>query len=297
MERIVTDGTSGMTRRELVAAAAAMTALLIVSGNMLGCSLATALRGKPGMATVGSGEDGASPAAHRTIKVFLLGGQSNMNGSGRAGDLPPELQRPQEDVLFFHTRSSSVTSLRPGTGSGFGPEITFGRTIADALPDESFALIKHAEAATDLENQWDPAEGSSYAAFRSVVAGGLEALAKEGHPIEIVGMLWTQGERDARMGFGATYEANLKAFITDIRSRYGAGMPFFISQLSSAQTNLPAAGLDLVRKAQAKVAAADPTSHLVVTDTFGMRPDDLHFSSPGNMALGRGFADAYLRLR
>jgi len=238
--------------------------------------------------------DGEGKTA-RPINVFLLGGQSNMDGSGMASDLPHDLQEPQKDIFFFHINSPHLTRLLPV--GGFGPEITFGRTVADAFPNESFALIKHAVGATDLENQWDPATGPTYGSFRRVVADGLEALVQEGYAVGIVGMLWTQGERDARMGFGATYEANLNEFIGDIRSRYGASLPFFISQLSSRQTDLPARGLSLVRQAQANVADAGDTNHLIVTDCFDMRTDNLHFSSNGQMALGRGFADSYIKWR
>ena len=269
----------------------------MIASAVSGC--ATTARTTPDGEAKGTAFDtersGKPSESGRTIKVFLLGGQSNMDGSGASGDLPPILRKPQDDILFFHTRSSSLTRLQPGTGSGFGPEITFGRTIADALPGESFALIKHAEGGTDLENQWDPAAGSSYAAFRGVVARGLDALSRNGYSVQIAGMLWTQGERDARMGFSATYAANLAEFIADIRSRYSAGLPFHVSQLSSLQTNLPAAGLAQVRAAQERVTAVDPNSHLIATDAFRMRPDNLHFSSAGNMALGRGFADSVLR--
>ncbi len=235
------------------------------------------------------------PEPNNRIKVFLLGGQSNMMGSNtEISDLPPELQVPQTDILFFYG-TGSLMYLQPGSGSAsaYGPEITFGRTVADTFSNESFALIKHAESATNLKYDWDPATGSSYSAFRNVVADGLSALTDAGYIVEIVGMLWTQGERDVREGYEASYEANLQQFIADIRSRYGENLPFFISQLSSQQTNLPASELALIRQAQANVASADANSHLIVTDTFEMGADNLHFSSAGQIALGQGFADAY----
>jgi len=228
------------------------------------------------------------------IKVFLLGGQSNMSGSGTAvSDLPPELQGAQSDILFFHGSSSALEHLQPGSGSSYGPEITFGRAVADTFTNDTFALIKYARGATDLENDWNPATGSTYTVFRNVVSNGLNALVQAGYAVEIVGMLWTQGERDARLGFEAAYETNLHEFVADVRSRYGVGLPFFVSQLSSQQTSLPASGLAKVRQAQASIAAVDPDTYLIVTDTFDMGDDNLHFSSAGQMALGQGFADAY----
>ena len=235
------------------------------------------------------------------VKVFLLGGQSNMlGGSTDENDLPVGLQGEQTDVLFYHNGLSALGNLQPGSGStaiAFGPEITFGRTVADTYANDSFALIKYAKGGTDLENDWDPATGAEYTTFREVVTQGLAKLTEAGHEVEIVGMLWTQGERDAKQGFEAAYETNLTNFIADIRSRYGADLPFFISQLSSQQTDIPAAPLAQVRQAQANVAAADPDSHLIVTDTYGMQADNLHFTSAGQMALGDGFADAYQAMR
>jgi len=185
------------------------------------------------------------------VKVFLLGGQSNMDGRASQGGLPAALQNPQFDVLLY-TRTGTpgiggtLTFLQPGSfrtdGSGnlFGPEVTLGRTLADALPGENFALIKHALGGTDLENDWDPSTGPTYAAFKNTVADGLTALAAAGHTTEIAGMLWLQGERDVVVSdaFANAYEANLTAFIGDVRNEYGeafaaAALPFVIPEPSS----------------------------------------------------------------
>ncbi len=229
------------------------------------------------------------------LKVFLLGGQSNMQGVGNNSDLPAALQSPQNDVLMYF--GSSLTVLQPGfgnTSSQFGPEITFGRTLADARPAENFALIKYAVSGTDLENQWDPNTGSIYANFQNTVSNGLTALANAGHTTEIVGMLWTQGERDAREGYGPNYEANLNELIADVRTNYGTDLPFLLSQLSSGQTNLPALGLGQVRQAQANVATADPLAWMINTDLFSLNTDDLHFDATGQQSLGTAFATSYL---
>jgi len=241
----------------------------------------------------------AASAQADDVKVFLLGGQSNMQGVGLNTDLPPALQGPQNDVLMYF--GSSLTVLQPGFGAGssyFGPEITFGRTIADAFPAENFALIKYAASGTDLANAWDPNTGGTYNTFRNVVTNGLTALANAGHTTDIVGMLWTQGERDVVIGTSGQYQANLVEFIADVRTRYGTDLPFFLSQLSSGQTDLvrraSLAELNAVRQAQANVAAIDPNSYLIVTDTFGLNSDDLHFNAAGQMALGQAFGQSYI---
>jgi hypothetical protein len=233
---------------------------------------------------------GSAAAAH--YKVVLLGGQSNMDGRGATSGLPAALQSPQPNVLLFE--GSTLAPLEP-SGADFGPEITFGHTIADALPSDKFALIKHAASGTDLHTDWDPAAGGTYSTFRTRVTNGLAALQSGGNTTEIVGMLWTQGERDAKDNrTTAQYEADLTEFIGDVRTRYGADLPFFVSQLSSLQTNISAAQLAEIRPAQANVAAVDVHTYLITTDTFGMQGDNLHFDAAGQQSLGQAFADAYI---
>ncbi len=178
------------------------------------------------------------------VDVVLLGGQSNMVGTGTdSANLPVGLQSPQEDVLFYYSTTSppgpSLGALRVGSGNGsgaYGPEITFGRDIADAFPATKFALIKSAINGTSLHTDWDPVTGASYATFQATVADGLAALVAAGHNPRITGMLWTQGEQDAfDQRTTAQYAADLTGFIADVRGHYGADLPFFISRLSSNQ--------------------------------------------------------------
>ncbi len=227
------------------------------------------------------------------VKVFLLAGQSNMAGRAPTSGLPVALQSPQDDVLFYY--GSSLTTLRPGSGRDFGPEVTFGRTVADEFPTETFALIKYASGGSDLHTDWDPSGGGQYNAFRSKVTGGLAALVSNSYDPEIVGMLWTQGERDAKTGRStAQYEVDLNEFIADMRVNYGSDLPFFLSRLSSGQTNIPAAGLTEIRTAQANVAASDAFSYMIDTDGFGLKGDNLHFDAAGQIALGEAFGQSYI---
>ena len=234
-----------------------------------------------------------APMQAALVKVFLLGGQSNMDGRALTSGLPTALQSPQADVLFYH--GSTLTTLRPGSGADFGPEVTLGCTVADAYSTESFALIKYAVGGTDLNNDWDPATGGTYATFRNTVTNGLAALIGAGHTYEIAGMFWTQGERDVVTGrTAAQYEADLNEFIADVRTRYGADLPFFLSQLSSGQTALSSTGLADIRTAQANVAASDPLAWMIDTDAMTLKTDNLHFDAAGQMDLGGAFGQAFI---
>ncbi len=227
------------------------------------------------------------------VRVFLLGGQSNMLGRAASSGLPTSpvnLQLPQDDVLLYY--GSTLTTLRPGSGkftTEFGPEVSFGRAIADASPQYTYALIKGAVGGTGLWDDWNPTTGAIYADFRNTVAAGLAALQAAGHTTEIVGMLWHQGENDAIQGQEANYASNLTAFIADVRSRYGAKLPFIIGE--PWRGSGPA--FVTVAQAQEAVAAADPYSSFIATSDLTLF-ETYHFDPPSMVTIGQRFAQSYL---
>ena len=241
------------------------------------------------------------PASGAEVKVILLGGQSNAVGQALSSGLPTNpvnLQLPQADVLFFYDGNASLTTLRPGSGGKpwpnaayFGPEISFGHAIADASPSVTYAIIKHGENGTALYNDWDPATGPSYSRFRDTVSDGMAAMQAAGHTTEIVGMVWHQGESDAIENQQAPYESNLSAFMADIRTRYGANLPFLIGEIR--RSNGPA--FVTVADAQIAVAAADPFASFVPASDLTFS-DTYHFNAASLVTLGERFATAYANL-
>jgi hypothetical protein len=204
------------------------------------------------------------------LRVVLLGGQSNADGRADPAELPAtpvDLQLPQNDVDFYYNTeggTATLTTLTPGLSetSQFGPEITLGRAMADlwTVEDQTrVAIIKYANGGTNLQNHWKAGgdgtttgDGPEYVIFQQTVEDGLAELAAA-YPdavIDLQGMVWMQGESDAVNGFENQYQANLTAFIADVRATYGADLPFIVGRLSSGQTDLPAGALATVRAAQ-----------------------------------------------
>lgn len=244
------------------------------------------------------------------VRVLLLGGQSNADGRAVVTDLPLALQSPQTDVdIYYRTEvtAGALTTLRPGLSetSQFGPEILVGSRLADIHAHESgtrVAIIKYANGGTNLHTQWKAGgdatttgDGPEYLTFQQTVTAGRAALAAK-YPmatLELDSMVWMQGESDVDAGAAATgvYQANLTAFIADLRATYDSSLPFIIGRLSSSQTALDATGLATVRAAQDAVAAADPRTGIISTDGLSMKSDNLHFSAAGQQALGSAFAE------
>lgn len=262
--------------------------------------------------------------AHATIHVFLQGGQSNGDGRGiLPGTLPSSLQGQQADVPFYYAVDGAagfgepndgghLTLLEPGrVRSRFapllGPEVTFGRSMADfyAPSGDQVAIIKFASGGTLQSIHWaadgtaaSGSDGVSYRGFQTTVANGMAAL-QAAYPAEtfvIEGMIWMQGESDATSDERSNlYEGALNSFLTDIRANYGANLPFVLGRLSTNQTDLTENATETVyfsrvRDAQTALAAADPFVEFVDTDSFSVKSDGIHFDNPGQQALGYAFA-------
>ena len=261
---------------------------------------------------LGASVPAASP---KRIVVYLVGGQSNANGMGAAAGLPPELAAPLTHVLFYHGISdvtlptNTWISLQTGSGytNGFGPELVCGHTLHQRVGSTGtqIALIKYAKGGTSLNTDWYPGgnasttgDGPQYVIFQNIVASARAALAAQDPAavITIEGMIWQHGERDAVIGTHTSYQASLTKFVADIRATYGSTLPFVIGQLSSGQTSLNPARVQVIKTAQAAVAAADSRNGLIVTDDLPIRSDALHFETAGQLALGERFATLLLNL-
>jgi hypothetical protein len=245
------------------------------------------------------------------LRIVLVAGQSNADGRAVVSELPTSpvnLQNPQYDVDLFYKiegGTATLTTLRPGLTetSQFGPDILLGRRLADLHRSETgtrVAIIKYANGGTNLNTQWKGGgdattngDGPEYLTFQQTVTQGLAALAAA-HPRatpELQSIVWLQGESDSVAGQSNLYQANLTTFIADVRATYGASLPFVIARLSSKQTALATTYLNEVRAAQDAVAAADPRTAIIATDTFGIKSDNLHFDGSGQQAIGSAFAE------
>jgi len=259
--------------------------------------------------------------ANADIFVYLVGGQSNADGRANVSGLSGGLENPQADVDFFfrtegllgapnsnHPLDSVLTTLRPGQSEtrGFGPAISFGRSMADfysAANNPSVAIVKYANGGTNLHTQWaaggtngTAGDGSEYVIFQNTVNDGIAAIqaANPSETVTIAGMIWVQGESDAdTLANANAYEVNLTNFISDIRLTYGSDLDFAIAQLSTSQTALNSQLLATIRNGQANVAANDPNTLLIDSDEFYEgQGDGLHYNANGQVALGNALAAA-----
>jgi iduronate 2-sulfatase len=262
----------------------------------------------------------AAPALGEHFQVYILAGQSNMDGRGKKAELTGPLApyaHPQADVRIAYsnsTRRGPYTSggfkhlqpgysIPPGTkkltdpgpphvlpGRTFGPEVSFGRALADALPNDRIALIKFSEGGTSLAKDWSPdLRGALYDQFLAFTRKALESLTADGHTWELAGMAWHQGESDASLPEGG-YQKLLAAFIVRVRDDLDAPkLPFVIGEVFDNGKR------DHVRAGQQTVSATTP--HVFFVSCAGLRTFDkgTHFDAASQIELGRRMADALLQ--
>lgn len=235
----------------------------------------------------------ASQSAEKSakIRVFLLGGQSNMVGPGESAELKPPYDAPLQQIKFWQNKNKQWTPLAPG--KKFGPEISFGHAMAHVLPADDVRLVKYAAGGTSLHKDWAPSGGKQYLNFMATAKAALADLDAGKVPYEICGMLWLQGESDAKEKQGKAYEENLEAFITHMRTEFKTpDMPFIIARVRDYYGKGPQA--ELVRDAQKSLA--HKMKHVAWFDTDDCDAPGGHYQSDGIVEIGKRFAAKYTEM-
>jgi iduronate 2-sulfatase len=229
------------------------------------------------------------------MPVFVLAGQSNMDGAGQVAELPAELKGPFPDALFVRFWDAQFKPLDPAKlGKEFGPEVTFGTEMAKALK-RPVGMIKLSGGGTSIEQHWNPVTfdkekhiGELYKRLTDYVTG-IQAKQKN---VKIVGMIWMQGEADAKYHSKTVeqYRDKLEALIDGCRKEFGApDMPFVCGRMNASGQYEKQ-----VREAQATVKRKNYA--WIDCDDLEKHADKLHYNSKGQLELGRRFAAAMLKL-
>jgi len=260
--------------------------------------------------------DSSKTNSSQSIKVFLLAGQSNMEGAdaraNRIDDFPvfQGAGAPQSDVLFasLTTDDSQGPALwRPlAPGESFGSEITFARKLkrSGVAP---IAIIKSAIGGTTVAFDWNPAAPTNgqklYPRTLKLVRESLQELDRRGVRYQLEGVLWHQGENDMLDSkLNRQYAQGLTELIARLRQDLQVPhLRWFIAEISEKgiwgmdhRRNLA-----ILRQQQDAVLKSDsllswvPTSHLAFEVMDSGQPH-YHFGTQGQLQLGDAFADAYL---
>jgi iduronate 2-sulfatase len=262
------------------------------------------------MLTIALSAPGLSAATH--YGVYLLAGQSNMDGRGLAADLSEEQRQPVDHVIIFYRNppfsSEGWKPLMPGysippgykgplPSAKFGPELGFARALIKSHPKSAFALIKGSKGSTSLAEDWNPgtrglpeSQGPCYRNFIVTIALATRALTRDGSTFTVRGLLWHQGENDEGSSTEA-YQQRLTSFVTRLREDLGQPqLPVVIGEIFDNGKR------DSLRLAQRAVAASIPKVAFVPTSDLKTWDEGTHFDAASQLVLGERFAAAMAKL-
>lgn len=229
------------------------------------------------------------------LDIYVLAGQSNMSGWGQVDELVHwggGVGQSQTDVLY-HTKGAGFGYLRP-TDDDFGPELSFGRTMADGATT-AIAIVKEALGSTSLAEDWNPDQDAGmYQRLLARVEKARTYWSAEGYDVRVAGIVWMQGEEDAKeIAMASLYEQNLVEFIDRVRQDLGAlDTPFVYGEIRGKDFPYR----DVVRSAQRAVDVLGIGAYLVDTDDLSTY-EELHFDTLSQLTLGRRFATVMLGAR
>lgn len=213
-----------------------------------------------------------------TKALFLVAGQSNAVGQGKADESPDCSGLP---CFEYDASKDTVVSLKDPFGHAwklFQPAGTGSVAPAFAkryheLSGKEVVMISaarggascHLNARMDDYDCWD----ESGNLFPLAVGKICMAINKTDAPLS--GILWMQGERDANAIVNgeltpAEYKKSLKDLIFRFKKEYGAELPFYIV-LTGFQKDRDRSGVLAVRGMQKEVASEIKGAHVIYSET------------------------------
>ena len=266
-------------------------------------------------------------AAQQTIDVYIVAGQSNADGRGDVSDLSAaQMASLENDTIISYLnpgseRERAVPTSNPndldvgtngftplviggfsvdGTSARqltptFGPELSFGATIAEATgSNNQIAIIKVSRGGTNLRNDWragasvdtgpDEPVGFLYRALLEYVAASLAELEADGSTAIVRGFVWHQGESDSNSV--STYTDNFIALVEGVRAEFGADIPFVLGELSRTRSNSVNFNNNLPNLAASAPGISFVSSEGLTTPAS----DTTHFDADGQIELGQRYA-------
>ena len=242
------------------------------------------------------------PEGTEQFDLYLLMGQSNMKGRGV---MPEEPLRDQR-IINMHLRSGDwylarhplhligdPITFKNHDNAGVGPGLEFAQQVSLADPKSRIGLVPCAVGGSAI-SRWTKGKPL----YQKAVQRAKQALAAGPKgKTSIRGVIWLQGEADAREGRIEVYPELLSGMIHDLRADLGVeNLPVIACTIgemrdpASMQKKMNLILLDLPNKTPNTgcVDARELKTHI---------GDYVHFDTAAQQEMGRRFAKEYLKIR
>lgn len=195
--------------------------------------------------------------------------------------------------------------------AGHQPKEAFTPAIEAALGKENVVIIQDAVGGQPIQRwykNWKSPEGEKPKKTGDLYDRLLGKVTKatKGKELKSVTLIWMQGERDARMGWGAVYEESLRGLHAQVaKDLKQKDVAFVIGRLSDFDLDNKRCP-DWTKVREIQVAVADSSDRFAWVNTDDLNDgknrkgkeikDDLHYSAEGYKTLGKRFAESALKL-
>ena len=228
--------------------------------------------------------------------LFLLIGQSNMAGRGVVSDIP---QTPDDHVLMLTKDGAWTAAVDPMHFDkpaivGVGPGLSFGKALAASDDRLVIGLIPAAVGGSSIAT-WTA--GGFHRSTSTHPYG--DAIARAKIAMEngtLKGILWHQGESDAKPEKVDLYQAALVQLVANLRRDLDApNVPFIVGGLGPYLAEGSPETVVLTKTLE-DAARVIPNAGFVSANGLTHNGDGVHFSAGSARELGHRYAQKYLEM-
>ena len=228
------------------------------------------------------------------IWVFILAGQSNMAGRGL---VEPQDTVPNNRVYALNGKGNIIIAKEPlhfyePSMAGLDSGLSFGKSLIKHIPDSISVLLVPTAVGGSSISQWlndsIHREVKLFSNFKRMAELGMQYGT-------VKGILWHQGESDAKTKEAPLYQSKLSELIYQFRKVVGnQETTVVIGQLGSYSTN------PLWSKINDHIkyyVSTDPNTGMINTQDLKDKGDKVHFDSKAQRVLGERYAKEFIKLQ
>lgn len=243
------------------------------------------------------------PEGTDRLDLYLLIGQSNMKGRG----FMPEEPKNDPRIIMMHLRddqwyrarhplhlTGDAKTFAGHDNAGVGPGLAFAEAVAEAGPEACIGLIPSARggSAIQLWSETGQLYVNAVRRTRLALAAGPEGKTK------LRGVLWLQGEADAKEDRIGKYPAALADLVDRLRKDFDdPELPFLAATIGEI-TDRP--GIDHRKEInQILLDLPNQRKNTAAVDARNLKGhigDSVHYDTPTQEEIGRRFAAKFLAL-
>jgi len=222
------------------------------------------------------------------VWVYLMAGQSNMEGNGQ---IMPQDTIPHSRLITINTKGEWVKLKEPinlnfpwyrklDCGHSFGME------MLKKVPDDvTVAIISTAVGGSSVNHWLDDSEFRTMHLWSNIT----KMIAKAKEVGTIKGMIWHQGETDAKPEMFDSYTDKLNTLFSKIRKECdNENMPIVVGELGDFGVDRP--DWKKFNKILEKYSKENSTIEIIKTSDFKDMGDKVHFNNVSLRKMGKRYA-------